>query len=87
MAGSVSKAATTLKAALGEAPVVAQGLAEVAGPDDSDVVLAVEPELAVDLLAEELGVVADAPGAVGTELGQVLADLGRVYAGAGGQFL
>ena len=45
--------------ALGEATVVAQGLAQVARPDDGDVVLVGEPELSVDLLAEQLGVVAD----------------------------
>ncbi len=38
---------------------MSQRLAQVARPDDSDVVFVGEPELAVDLLAEQLGVVAD----------------------------
>ncbi len=75
-----------LKTALGEAAVVAQGVAQVAGSDQSDVVLPVEAELAVDLLAQQLGVVADAPGPVRPHIGEVFAYLGGVDTGATGQF-
>ena len=62
------------------------GVAQVARPDDGDVVFTVEPELAVDLLAQEFGVVPNPPGPVRTELGKVLADLSGVDACTGGQF-
>ena len=76
-----------VKAALGEATVVAEGLAEVARTDQGHVVLLVEAELAVDLLAQQLGVVADSPGPVGPHVGEVLAYLGGIDTGAAGQLL
>ena len=76
-----------MEAPFGKAPVMAEGLAQVARPDQGHVVLLVEPELAVDLLAQQLGVVADAPCPVGPQIGQVFAYLGSIDAGAKGQLL
>ena len=76
-----------LKAALGETAVVAEGLAEVTRSHQGDVVLAVEAELAVYLLAQQLGVIADAPRPVGPEVGKVFAHLGGVDAGPTGELI
>ena len=76
-----------VEASLGKAAVVTEGLAQVARPDQGHVVLPVEPELAVDLLAQQLGVVTDAAGAVGAQVGKILAYLGGVDTGAAGQLL
>ena len=76
-----------VKATFGEAPVIAERVAQVARPDKRDVVLLVEPELAVDLLAEEAGVIADAPCPVGPEIGQVFSDLCSVDARTDREFL
>jgi hypothetical protein len=75
------------EAALGEAPVVGQGAAEVADPDDRHRPVLLQAELAADLVDEVLDVVADAPGAVGAEVGQVLAYLGRVHPGGVGELV
>jgi hypothetical protein len=75
------------EAALGEAPVVGQGVAEVADPDDRHRPVLLQPELAADLVDQVLDVVADPPGAVGAEVGQVLADLGRVHPGGVGELV
>ena len=71
----------------GEAGVVGERLAEVADADDDDGEVLGDADLAGDLVAEVLHVVADSPGAVGAEVGQVLAQLGAVDAGRGRQLL
>ena len=66
------------EAAGAEARVVGQRLAQVAEPDDDDRPVLGEPDLAGDLVAEVLHVVADAAGAVRAEVAEVLAQLRRV---------
>ena len=68
-------------AAGGEAAVGGQRRAEVADADDDDVPVLGLAELAGDLVAQVLDVVADAAGAVRAEVGEVLAQLGGVDAG------
>ena len=68
-------------ATLGEAPVVRQGLTEIAGADDHHRPRLGEPELPAHLEHQILDVVAHAPRAVGAKVGEVLAHLGRVHAG------
>ena len=65
--------------------VYAPGL--VAGTDDDDRPVVVEPELTPDLVDEVVDVVADATGPVAAEVAQVLANLGGVEAGELGEFL
>ena len=75
------------EAAVAEAAVVGEGLAEVAEPDDGDRPVLGEAELAAHLEEEVLDVVAHAAGAVGPEVGEVLAHLGGVHAGQLGEAL
>ena len=73
------------KAALVEAAVAGERLAEVAGADDHDRPVVVEPELAADLVDEVVDLVADAARAVAAEVREVLAHLGGVDAGQLGE--
>ena len=75
------------EAAGGEAGVVGQGVTEVPDADDDDRPVLGDADLAGDLVAEVLHVVADAAGAVGAEVGEVLAQLGAVDPGGRGQLL
>ena len=75
------------EAALAEAAVAGEGLAEVAGADDHDGPVVGQAELAADLVDEVLDLVADAAGAVAAEVAEVLADLGGVDAGEVGELL
>jgi hypothetical protein len=75
------------EAAAAEAGVVGEGVAEVADADDDDRPVLRHPDLAGDLVAEVLHVVADAAGAVAAEVGEVLAKLGGVDAGGGRELL
>jgi hypothetical protein len=68
--------------ARGEPAVVGQCVAQVADPDDDHGPVLGQADLAGDLVAEVLHVVADAPGPVGAEVGEVLAQLGAVDAGS-----
>ena len=68
------------EAAAAEAGVVGQRVAEVADADDDDRPVLGQPDLAGDLVAQVVDVVADAAGAVGAEVGEVLAQLGGVDA-------
>ena len=74
-------------AALAEAAVAGEGLAEVAGADDDDGPVVVEPELPAELVDEVLDVVADAAHPVGPEVAEVLAHLGGVDPGEIGELL
>ena len=73
------------EAALAEAAVAGERLAEVAGADDDDRPVVGEAELAADLVHEVGDLVADAAGAVAAEVAEVLAHLGGVDAGQLGQ--
>ena len=75
------------EAAAAEAGVVGQRVAEVADADDDDGPVLGHADLAGDLVAQVVDVVADAAGAVGAEVGEVLAQLGAVDAGRGGELL
>jgi hypothetical protein len=70
-----------------EAAVGGQGRAEVADADDDDVPVLGLAQLAGDLVAQVLDVVAHAPRAIGAEVGQVLAELGRVDARRRGELV
>ena len=75
------------EAAGAEPGVVGQRVPEVADADDDDGEVLGDADLAGDLVAEVLHVVADPAGAVGAQVGQVLAQLGAVDAGGGGELL
>ena len=75
------------EAADAEAGVVGERVAEVADADDDDRPVLGHADLAGDLVAQVVDVVADAAGAVGAEVGEVLAQLGAVDAGRGGELL
>ena len=85
--GSLSSSATMRKPREEKPGVVRQRVAEVADADDDHGQVLGDADLAGDLVAEVLHVVADAAGAVGAEVGQVLAQLGAVHAGGGGELL
>ena len=85
--GSTSTIPATGIAALAEAAVAGERLAEVAGADDDDRPVVVEAELAAELVDQVLDVVADPAHAVGAEVAEVLAHLGGVDAGEVGELL
>ncbi len=73
--------------AAAEAGVVGQRVAEVADADDDHRPVLGHADLAGDLVAQVVDVVADSAGAVGAEVGEVLAQLGAVDAGCGREVL
>ena len=75
------------EAAAAEAGVVGEGVAEVADADDDDRPVLGHADLAGDLVAQVVDVVADPAGAVAAEVGEVLAELGAVDAGGLGEVL
>ena len=75
------------EAAAAEAGVVGQRVAEVADADDDDRPVLGHADLAGDLVAQVVDVVADPAGAVAAEVGEVLAQLGAVDARGGGELL
>ena len=75
------------EAAAAEAGVVGERVAEVSDADDDDRPVLGHADLAGDLVAEVLHVVADAAGAVAAEVGEVLAELGAVDARGDGELL
>ncbi len=68
-----------------EPAVVGQRVAEVADADDDDRPVGGEADLAGDLVAQEVDLVADPAGAVGAQVGEVFAQLGGVDPGRRGQ--
>ena len=87
MAGSVSNRAVTRKLRAANPWDRARARPRLPMPAMTTGHIPVEPELPVDLLDEEGGVVAGAAGAEGPQQRQVLAHLGRVDLGRGGQQL
>jgi len=74
-----------VEAAGGEAAVAREGVAQVSHAHQHDRATSGEPELAGDLLDQQLHVVANAAGAVGAELRQVLANLRAGHARCDGE--
>ena len=68
------------EAAAAEPRVVGERVAEVSDPDDDHGPVLGHADLASDLVAQVVDVVADTAGAVAAEVGQVLAELGAVDA-------
>ena len=75
------------EAAAAEAGVVGERVPEVSDADDDDGPVLGHADLAGDLVAQVVDVVADPAGAVAAEVGEVLAELGAVDAGGGGELL
>ena len=71
----------------GEAAVVGQRMAQVAGADDDDGPVLGEPELPRDLVHQVLNVIPDTAGSVRSQVRQVLAQLRRVHPCSGRELL